>query len=432
MEVLIDILIIAGLSLLLEGCRGSEEDDDIIDSVNVEFIPNDKFEKAAETEDDVSTANDNVLLKCTSGGEKIIPLKDASGNYIQKGKLLTETDTNIEEGFIYCNTAPDENGKCIPQIEKGKWQCTNTSHTSNMCDTVNCNSFMFCLYGYGIIYVHEDGQQEGEMKAFGAFCVMELWLEEGYDTIPAERLSQALEDARNYGEQKSIKNFGDDEEKYKKVDTSILAWTNFWNARQVELLGAGNFTPVRAEIIKCIIKRESSMGTDGDKNGKRDVSQSLFSGDPTIWVITKLNPYEEGKTHKGEEDPQVIDVIFENGERHNGSIPSENFNPNDVKYQEWFDNGEWKIYSEVITNQEGQCYTYYREKVSPDMSICSGIGAYSYYLNKYQGLASEAEALAGYKGGSDEENRNYVQDINASMDLMKENLDGYDEYTEKN
>ncbi len=66
------------------------------------------------------------------------------------------------------------------------------------------------------------------------------------------------------------------------------------------------------------------------------------------------------------------------------------------------------------------------------MSICSGIGVYSYYLNKYRGLASEAEALAGYKGGTDDENRNYVKEIKDSMDLMKENLDGYDEYKEKN
>jgi len=47
-------------------------------------------------------------------------------------------------------------------------------------------------------------------------------------------------------------------------------------------------------------------------------------------------------------------------------------------------------------------------------------------------LASEAEALAGYKGGTDDENRNYVKEIKDSMDLMKENLDGYDEYKEKN
>ena len=313
---------------------------------------------------------------------------------------------------------------------------------------------MFCLHGYGIIYVYEDGQQEGEMKAIGAFRVMELWLEEGNNMISAERLNRALEDARNYGEQKSIKNFNDCKEKkienidesqvqYTEFDTSILAWTNFWNARQMKLLGAGNYTPVRAEIIKCIMMKESSMGTNGRKNGIRDVTQSLFHGDPTIWVITKLDPYAEGKTHEGEDrNSQVIDVIFEekevgeNGEEKNkveyGDIPPE-FEPNDVRYQEWFDSGEWKIYSEVITNQEGQCYTYYHEKVSPDMSICSGIGVYSYYLNKLNGLESEAKALAGYKGSTVEsENREYVEKIEDYMNSMGENLDGYDKYMETN
>ncbi len=56
---------------------------------------------------------------------------------------------------------------------------------------------MFCFHGYGIIYIYEDGQQEGEMKAIGAFRVMESWLEEGYDAISAERLNRALEAAQN-------------------------------------------------------------------------------------------------------------------------------------------------------------------------------------------------------------------------------------------
>lgn len=102
-----------------------------------------------------------------------------------------------------------------------------------------------------------------------------------------------------------------------------------------------------------------------------------------------------------------------------------------MRYQEWFDNGEWKIYSEVITNQNGQCYKYYHEKVFSDMSICSGIGVYSYYLNKLNGTMSEAEALARYKGSKNEsENREYVKKIEDYMNSMGESLGGYDEYME--
>lgn len=280
-------------------------------------------------EENNGPTNNNVMVKCTSGGEKIIPLMDANGDYVQSGVSEIETDINLgEEGFSQYCTPPDENIKCMPDIENNRWQCTDEKCKTNACNTVNSDSFMFCLHGYGIIYVYEDGQQEGEMKAIGAFRVMELWLEEGYNTISAERLNRALEDARNYGEQTSVKNFNEgqeqywineideSQERYTKFDASILAWTNFWNARQMELFGAGNFTPVRAEIIKCIIMKESSMGTNKDQNGKRDVTQSLFHGDPTIWVITTLDPRAEGKTHIGKDGTsQVIDVIFEEKEK---------------------------------------------------------------------------------------------------------------------
>ena len=44
------------------------------------------------------------------------------------------------------------------------------------------------------------------------------------------------------------------------------------------------------------------------------------------------------------------------------------------------------------------------------MSICSGIGVYSYYLNELNGTMSEAEALARYKGSKNESvNREYVK-----------------------
>lgn len=454
MDPIMAVFILVGFSALLAGCAGPENKN----KVHLEIEPiqpiteEDSQNELLQKEENQKTTNENMMVKCTSGGEKVIPLMDANGDYVQNGEGEIETDINLgEEGFSQCCTPPDENIKCMPDIENNRWQCTDEKCTSNACNTVNSDSFMFCLHGYGIIYVYEDGQQEGEMQAFGAFRVMELWLEEGYNTISAERLKRALEDARNYGEQKSIKNFNDcagkkikdiDEKQvqFTEFDTSILAWTNFWNARQMKLLGAGNYTPVRAEIIKCIMMKESSMGTNGEKNGKRDVTQSLFHGDPTIWVITKLNPYAEGKTHEGDDpNSQVIDVIFEekkveNGEEknkvENGSIPPE-FEPNDVRYQEWFDNGGWKIYSEVITNQEGQCYKYYHEKVFSDMSICSGIGVYSYYLNELNGLTSEAKAAARYKGSKVEsENREYVEKIEYYMNSMGESVDGYDEYME--
>ena len=432
MEPITAVLILLGLSAFLTGCAQSETKNKKTVQLEIEPITEDDAEKAVQREGNTRQTNSNVMVKCTSGGEKVIPLMDANGDYVQGGEAEIETDINLgEEGFSQCSTPPDENIKCMPDIENNRWQCTDENCISNACNTVNSDSIMFCLHGYGIIYVYEDGQQEGEMKAIGAFRVMELWLEEGYNTISAERLNRALEDAGNYGEQKSVKNFGGDEEKYTKFDTSILAWTNFWNARQMELLGVGNFTPVRAEIIKCIIRKESSMGTDENRNGKRDVTQSLFHGDPTIWVITMFDPRAEGKTHDGDDpNSQVIDVIFENGTKDNGSIPPKGFNKNDVKYQKWFDNGEWKIYSEVITNQEGQYYTYHHVNVSPDMSVCSGTGVYSHYLNNLNGSVSETEAVAGYKGGSEAEKRDYVKVIEGFMNSMGESLDGYDEYME--
>lgn len=122
--------------------------------MNVEPIPEKDLEEQIESEKDNRPSNDHVMLKCTSGSDKIIPLMNASGDVIQGGKLVTATDINIgEEGFTQCSTPPDENIKCKPTIENQQWQCTDEKHTSNTCDAVTCDSFMFCLHGYGIIYI---------------------------------------------------------------------------------------------------------------------------------------------------------------------------------------------------------------------------------------------------------------------------------------
>lgn len=331
--VTIAVLITIGCGLFLAGCTAWEEENNENSSL-WEPIPEDEIEEHLGVDEDDSPIVNYAKLRCTSGGENIVLLKNTSGNRMQRGTSATNLDVDLGEGgFIVCSTSSDK--KCIPEIEENEWLCTNKNHTSNGCSEVTCTSFLFCMYGFGMIYVEESGQEEGEMKAFGAFYVMELWLNEGYDVVAEEQLTIALEDAKNYGGQNQVGNFKTYFENATKFDTSILAWTNFWNVKLKEELGEGNFTPVRAEVIKCMMAKESTMGDEGRKNSMRDVMQCLFPGDPGIWAITKIDPFASGKSHQGISE-QVINIEQIDGSCVNGSLPPSGYNKNDTKLQEWF------------------------------------------------------------------------------------------------
>ena len=387
MDPLTVFLILAGCSAFLTGCGRQEEENEIF-IVEAEPIPEKEIEDELGVEDEEGLANDSMQLKCTSGNDEIVKLKHTSGNSVQRGTEAVGIDVDMER-FKRCNTSPDK--KCNPEIEGDIWQCTDSSHTSNQCNTVKCTSFLFCKYGAGIIYVYDDGQKEGEMNAFGAFFIMEFWLEEGYSVVSEEQLASALENARNYGGQSQVKSFAppvtDNDTKF---DTSILAWTNFWNYKQRKVLGEGNYTPVRAEVVKCMVTQESTMGKKGVKNCQNDVMQSLFPGDFCFWGVTKYDPNIEGKSHMGENE-QVIYVIDLEGETINGTLVK-GYDTNDTDIYEWFEDGSWDIYSSILDESgEKEEYTYYYGRVTPDMSICAGVGYYAYKLNKESGRVTEAK-----------------------------------------
>lgn len=422
MDPFLVILILAGCGAFLTGC-GKQESVNREAEINIEpDIPEED-----SMEDTKSPAVSYMQLKCTSGKDAIVFMEVASGNSLQSELQAISKDTKLGDFFIKCDSSQDK--KCIPDFEGNEWKCTNKDHISNGCNTVDNDSFLFCRYGLGLVYIDEDGQQEGKMNALGAFCVMDLWLMEGYNTVSKEQLAMALEDAMNYGEQSKIKNFSISPfANATKFDTSILAWTNFWNYRQAEKLGEGNFTPVRAEVIKCIMAKESSMGGPGDKNSLNDVMQSLFPGDPCFWAVTTLNPYAAGKTHIGNKNDKVLYVKNLNGQIVNGSLVL-GYNVNDTKIKNWFENGSWKVYSPIIgkENMTGQEYVYNYDKVDSNMSICAGIGEYAYKLNIEYGRQTEAEGVLDYNGS--EEKESYVETVESYMQEMGESLDGFKKST---
>lgn len=438
----IAILLLLGCGLFLEGCASHDKE-------NSEFLDpwtpltEEEIEahlRASENKSDSSIINNYATLRCTSGGENKVSLENTSGNAIQGGTAATNLDIDLAgEGFINCSTASDK--RCIPEIEGNRWLCTDENHTSNGCPGVSCISFLFCLHGFGMIYVEKDGQKEGEMRAFGAFYIMELWLNEGYDIVSQEQLTKALEDAKNYGGQNQVKNFNivevdeselDDDmkpedyiikdENKTKFDTSILAWTNFWNVRMEKELGKGNFTPVRAEVIKCMMAVESRMGEPDRKNTERDVMQCLFLGDGGIWAITQIDPYAPGKSHYGETE-QVINVEQIDGNIIPGSLPHD-YHSDDTSLQEWFGNGSWKVFSKVITGveKEDQEYTYHYNEVTTDMSIGIGVGEYAYKVN-IKGGGSEENGV--YLYNNSQYVKKHVRDVKWYMKGMGEELDGY-------
>lgn len=112
-------------------------------------------------------------MKRSPGNETT--LKSTTGYDSQGGILGTEADIEFYT-FKECKTSADK--LCKPEIEGKVWKCPDQNHTVNDKHTVSCETFMFCLYGIGIVYIKEDGQVQGK-EFLGNYVV---------DTVTGARL----------------------------------------------------------------------------------------------------------------------------------------------------------------------------------------------------------------------------------------------------
>ena len=167
-------------------------------------------------------------------------------------------------------------------------------------------------------------------------------------------------------------------EEYDRFDNEIVAWTSYWNDR-LEL-------DMDANYIKAMIMEESTMGTNPNKNGTRDVMQTLYEYDMGMWVLIKRDPNDYG-----------YNVGYDPYEGIACGIPKEGY----PFLQVLFEDG-----------------TYNKELVTPRMSIAAGTRylAYRYMMNPNFLLAIE-----GYNGGG---NPNYLEDVIAIYNEYGGNCDG--------
>lgn len=153
--VTIALFFMAGCALLLGGCGAQKEENETF-SLEWEPIPEEKIEIDEEND---SQANNNMTLKCICSPGNETTLKSTTGYDSQGGILGTEADIEFYT-FKECKTSADK--LCKPEIEGKVWKCPDQNHTVNENHTVSCETFMFCLYGIGIVYIKEDGQVQGK------------------------------------------------------------------------------------------------------------------------------------------------------------------------------------------------------------------------------------------------------------------------------
>lgn len=155
MDPIMAVFILVGFSALLAGCAGPEDDNEF--HLEIEPIPEEESEKEVGKENDDSPGNSNMTLKCTSS-EVTTMLNSASGYNFQGGRIATECDISFKN-FESCNYSQDH--ICKPDIDGDAWKCADNSHAANGHHGVNCNTFMFCRYGLGIVYITDSGQSAG-------------------------------------------------------------------------------------------------------------------------------------------------------------------------------------------------------------------------------------------------------------------------------
>lgn len=157
MEFIMAVSILVGLSIVLVACTDQETENNKTVHLEIEPITEDDAEKAVGEEDDDIPGNSNMVLKCTSS-EATTTLNSASGYSFQGGMMEAECDINFKN-FERCNYSQDH--ICKPDIDGNAWKCADSSHTANGHHGVNCNTFMFCRYGLGIVYITDSGQSAG-------------------------------------------------------------------------------------------------------------------------------------------------------------------------------------------------------------------------------------------------------------------------------
>lgn len=409
---MIGVLVVAtGAMLLLSGCSSHTDNKKRGKSETITTAEKKEI-KAEVQQKDVKWIVQGALVVCSNAqmqGPSKSKMKITDSNLHTQGQSeLCYSDVEFEPLFDKCEI----NGACDPVIEDNKWQSYDPGKiVAGKNGMLKDEAYMICTYGCGLIYATNDGQIVGKMELQGAYRAMNRWLQG--NTSNDKILEMALKDAAKYGPQTSVSLLPPHDKG--QYDTSILAWTNYWNHLLEEKYGQGNYTPVRPTVVKAMMGQESTFGTAPTMNATRNIMQSMVPGDPCYWAALNKDPTAPGKSHYGQNE-YVINITDLNGNIRSASMCQSN--PSSAE-RDWFDNGSWKVLDSTLTTDANGEYHCHYDKVTPDMSLAVGIGWLSYKMNQERGKLSEEDGVKNYNGGGDPQ---YVSHINNYMGQMNDQL----------
>lgn len=277
---------------------------------------------------------------------------------------------------------------------------------------ITMTSILFCKHG-GFIYPVTSGQTESQMTLEEALQIMTRYLKG--EEITEEQLNKIIEFvANNCGlKVNDIKKgqfkIGDAYGRSKMFDNQILAWTYYWN-KKIKNEFSYQFE-IDPNIVKAIIAEESSFG-DGSymksKNPSRNVMQSLSTGNSTVWIAAGINPFDTFAI-----DENISYKMLDGTIKTDGSLPIYDnlkfFNAEDLKEERknyYFQ--DFDVIKKIFEEDANGKYMVVFEKVTPNMSIATGIGL----------LAKKIEIKKSIYFGIYEYNTNpgYVEKINGHLE----------------
>lgn len=246
---------------------------------------------------------------------------------------------------------------------------------------INMTSILFCKHGV-IISPVTSGQENAAMSLEEALDKMTQYLR-GEDISEEELHFIIVWVANNCGLTVNDMIQGqfsegvntEAHERSKRYDEQIIAWTYYWNVK-IQNEFQVKFT-IDPNIVKAMIAQESSFGlirddNDNNKNSSRNVMQSLATGNPPVWTASGINPYGDGMFCEGDTIAfKRLDGVI-NG---NGGLPKkedlpENFGADrEAKHFQ-----DFEILKDIFEVNEDGKYMVVLSKVTPDMSIATGIG----------------------------------------------------------
>lgn len=176
------------------------------------------------------------------------------------------------------------------------------------------------------------------------------------------------------GQHKKIKKYGQaNKRNYDRFDNYILGFANYWTSVE-------GFD-YKVNYIKAMLAKESSMGYDSNRNGTKDVMQSLDGSNPALYCMAKIKP-------------KSSDVGYDKNEGIANGIPKNGFG----RVKKLFNDNNKFIAS----------------RVKPKVSICFGIFwlGYKTELSKKKGDKKIEEGVMDYNRDDNKEYLEYVKEVN--------------------